>query len=356
MGRTTSQKKLQKTATNVSIADKKQNDLNFLEEVDGSIDPSSIPRVFQLLGAGLMQGDRACLRAACSAVERICEANEGFFSLLQAKGVETMLSFLRHLPQAHVAPNTSEAVNAAAAAMFQRAACWLNDVDEVDFDQLQHVLYLAFWLGAEDEDVALSALDAIERFTLYRSENGATLLQSDVLQVLHRIIGHNRAPELVSEAFTLLYRLCDAPAPAVVPLMTEESGLVRTVVESMLQAPLNMRLQLAGVRLLALWAQFDVAEDPEAEVAMSDQKDLKQFVREANAAEVAKEVAANLTRAGLTHAASWMSAISSRLPKKVQGSKGSKEPREPKASKGSKDEHGPRSASKASGSSRAKSK
>ncbi|CAE7877035.1 NPEPPS [Symbiodinium necroappetens] len=273
-----------------------------------------------------------------------------------AKGVETMLSFLRHLPQAHVAPNTSEAVNAAAAAMFQRAACWLNDVDEVDFDQLQHVLYLAFWLGAEDEDVALSALDAIERFTLYRSENGATLLQSDVLQVLHRIIGHNRAPELVSEAFTLLYRLCDAPAPAVVPLMTEESGLVRTVVESMLQAPLNMRLQLAGVRLLALWAQFDVAEDPEAEVAMSDQKDLKQFVREANAAEVAKEVAANLTRAGLTHAASWMSAISSRLPKKVQGSKGSKEPREPKASKGSKDEHGPRSASKASGSSRAKSK
>ena len=84
-----------------------------------------------------------------------------------------------------------------------------------------------------------------------RSENGATLLQSDVLQVrrhnwgsdlccrlslqvLHRIIGHNRAPELVSEAslscicfcpnpeqvgqaFTLLYRLCDAPAPAVVP-------------------------------------------------------------------------------------------------------------------------------------------
>ncbi|CAE7505772.1 Npepps [Symbiodinium sp. CCMP2592] len=284
----------------------------------------------------------------------ICNGQQQLVKL--AKGVETMLSFLRHLPQAHVAPNTSEAVNAAAAAMFQRAACWLNDVDEVDFDQLQHVLYLAFWLGAEDEDVALSALDAIERFTLYRSENGATLLQSDVLQVLHRIIGHNRAPELVSEAFTLLYRLCDAPAPAVVPLMTEESGLVRTVVESMLQAPLNMRLQLAGVRLLALWAQFDVAEDPEAEGAMSDQKDLKQFVREANAAEVAKEVAANLTRAGLTHAASWMSAISSRLPKRVQGSKGSKEQREPKASKGSKDEHGPRSASKASGSSRAKSK
>ncbi|CAK8989898.1 unnamed protein product [Durusdinium trenchii] len=138
-------------------------------------------------------------------------------TLTEAKGVETMLSFLRHLPQAHVAPATSEAVNAAAAAIFQRAAVWLDEVDEVDFDQLQHVLHLAFWLGSEDEDVALSALGAIERFTLYRSENGATLLQSDVLQVLHRIIGHNRAPELVSEAFTLLFRLCDAPAPAVVP-------------------------------------------------------------------------------------------------------------------------------------------
>lgn len=225
-----------------------------------------------------------------------------------------------------------------AAAIFQRASTWLDEVDEVDFDQLQHVLHLAFWLGSEDEDVALSALGAIERFTLYRSENGATLLQSDVLQVLHRIIGHNRAPELVSEAFTLLYRLCDAPAPAVVPLVTDESDLVRTVVESMTQAPLNMRLQLAGIRLLALWSQFDLGEDP----AISDQKDLKQFIREANGYEVSREVIANLKRAGLSHAAAWMSTISSRLPQNVRG-KESKEY--------------PRSASKASGgSSRAKSK
>lgn len=335
----TQKKALKKSATTAAVTtEKKQVDLSFLEEVDSSIDENRIPKVFQLLGFGLAQGDRQCLLAACSAVERICQDKEGFITLVKAKGVETMLSFLRHLPQAHVSPATSETVNAAAAAIFQRASTWLDEVDEVDFDQLQHVLHLAFWLGSEDEDVALSALGAIERFTLYRSENGATLLQSDVLQVLHRIIGHNRAPELVSEAFTLLYRLCDAPAPAVVPLVTDESDLVRTVVESMIQAPLNMRLQLAGIRLLALWSQFDLGEDP----AISDQKDLKQFIREANGYEVSREVIANLKRAGLSHAAAWMSTISSRLPQNVRG-KESKEY--------------PRSASKASGgSSRAKSK
>ncbi|CAK9072007.1 Puromycin-sensitive aminopeptidase [Durusdinium trenchii] len=337
----TQKKALKKAATASATSDKKQVDLSFLDEVDSSVDESLVPKVFQLLGYGLAQGDRPCLLAACNAVERICEDSYGFITLVKAKGVETMLSFLRHLPQAHVAPATSEAVNAAAAAIFQRAAVWLDEVDEVDFDQLQHVLHLAFWLGSEDEDVALSALGAIERFTLYRSENGATLLQSDVLQVLHRIIGHNRAPELVSEAFTLLFRLCDAPAPAVVPLVTDESDIVRTVVESMTQAPLNMRLQLAGIRLLALWSQLDLGEDP----AVSESKDLKQFIREANGFEVSREVIANLKRAGLSHAAGWMSTISCRLPQQVRGSKDSKE------------EYQGRSFSRTSaGSSRAKSK
>eukprot|EP00913_Durusdinium_trenchii_P010193 g9555.t1 len=63
------------------------------------------------------------------------------------------------------------------------------------------------------------------------------------------------------QAFTLLFRLCDAPAPAVVPLVTDESDIVRTVVESMTQAPLNMRLQLAGIRLLALWSQRSLRID-----------------------------------------------------------------------------------------------
>ncbi|CAJ1388287.1 unnamed protein product [Effrenium voratum] len=313
LARIDSQKKIKKIATATISEDKKAADLKWLEEVNSSIGESLVPRVFQLLGFGLAQGERQFLRAGSSAVERICEDNEGFISLVKAKGVETMLSFLRHLPQAQIAPATSEAVNAAGAAIFRRAAAWLDEVDEVDFDQLQHVLYLAFWLGGEDEDVALSALGAFERFTLYRTENGATLLQSEVIQVLHRIIGHNRAPELVSEAFTLLYRLCDAPAAVVVPLLTDENGIIQTVVESMTQAPLNMRLQLAGLRLLALWSQYDVGEDP------ADQKDLKLFIREANAYEVSRDVISNLTRAGLSHAATWMSTISSRLPQRVRG-------------------------------------
>ena len=86
-------------------------------QVDAQTDEASILRIFQLLGYGLSQGERPLLLAACTALERICESIEAFVTLLKAKGVEYMLSFLRHLPQAHVSPSLSEAVNAAAASM-----------------------------------------------------------------------------------------------------------------------------------------------------------------------------------------------------------------------------------------------
>ena len=51
----------------------------------------------------------------CKHIQRVTYSRTHFLTFAdEAKGVETMLSFLRHLPQAHVAPNTSEAVNAAA--------------------------------------------------------------------------------------------------------------------------------------------------------------------------------------------------------------------------------------------------
>ena len=40
----------------------------------------------------------------------------------------------------------------------------------------------------------------------------------------------------------MLFRLCDAPAAMVVPLLLEQSELIGTVVQSMTQAPLNMML------------------------------------------------------------------------------------------------------------------
>ena len=68
------------------------------------------------------------------------------------------------------------------------------------------------------------------------------------------------------------------------------------------------RLQLSGIRLLALWAQLDPNEDP----SLADE-DLREFIREAKAYEVSRDVIANLKRAGLSHAAAWISTIASRL-------------------------------------------
>jgi len=302
------------------ISDKKQQELNFLAEVTYEASVEDVQKSFKLLGYGLKEGDRHYLKAGCSAIERVCEEHEGLQTLIKAKGVETMLSIVRHMPHAHVSPSMSEAINAAAAAVYRQSATWLDELDQVDFHELPNVLHLAHWLGAEDEDVAISSLAAMERFVLYRGEHAVTLLASDALQVLHRIIGHNRTPELVTEAFSLLFRLCDlCSGQAVVPVVIKESGLVKTVVESLQQAPLNMRLQLTGLRLLALWSTLTM-EVEDTGYTRSEPKDLKDLVRQANAEDHAREVVANLSRSGLTHAAGWISAISSRLPGPVSKS------------------------------------
>lgn len=298
------------------VSDKKQADLTFLEEVSPNSEAADMQKVFQLLGFGIHQGDRQYVKAACQTLERICEELEvGLMTFIEAKGVESMLALVRYIPGAHVSPSMSEAVNGAAATMYRSAASWLDAVDEVNFDQLSNVLHFAHWLGSEDEDVALSSLAAMERFTLHRTEHAATLLENNVLQVLHRIIGHNRAPELVTEAFTLLFRLTDNHAAGVVPLMVREAGLIQTVVESMSQAPLNMRLQLAGMRLLAMWSALVIPPDAELPLAENEVKDLKEFIKQAKAEEVSREIISNLSRSGLSHAAGWMSAIASRLPR-----------------------------------------
>jgi len=311
-----------KKSPSAPISDKKQQELDFLAEVTYEASVEDVQKSFKLLGYGLKEGDRHYLKAGCSAIERVCEEHEGLQTLIKAKGVETMLSIVRHMPHAHVSPSMSEAINAAAAAVYRQSSTWLDEVDQVDFHELPNVLHLAHWLGAEDEDVALSSLTAMERFILYRSEHAATLLASDALQVIHRIVGHNRTPELVTEAFSLVFRLCDTmQAEAVVPLVIKESGLVKTVVESLQQAPLNMRLQLTGLRLLALWSTLTFTPTEDAAAFRREQPtDLKDLVRQAGAEDHAKEVVSNLSRSGLTHAAGWISAIASRLPRPVSKS------------------------------------
>eukprot|EP00930_Biecheleria_cincta_P061762 TRINITY_DN4730_c2_g2_i1.p1 TRINITY_DN4730_c2_g2~~TRINITY_DN4730_c2_g2_i1.p1 ORF type:complete len:387 (+),score=86.76 TRINITY_DN4730_c2_g2_i1:58-1161(+) len=313
---TDSKKKTTKKGYPGEPPDEKQQILDYLEGVTSSeATEEDVMKTFKLLEQGLSQSDRPQLQAACATIERICEEGQGLHAFMDAKGVETLLAFTRRMQKASFPKSDTEAVTSAAAGIYRQAAHWLDDIDEVDFNELPYVLKLAHWLGAEDEDVALASLSAMERFVLYRLEHAVTLLSSDALTIVHRIIGHQRAPELVTEAFILLFRLTDIAAKLVVPLLHRENGLISTVVEAMTQAPLNMRLQLAGLRLLCLWGQLQVPEEPGEVLLPGEVKNLREPIRQAKAFETGQTIISNLSRSGFTHAASWMSAIASRLPR-----------------------------------------
>ena len=99
---------------------------------------------------------------------------------------------ISHAFSTDVPIETSSKHGVKGASVLQRSAQWLSEVDEIDFDQLQHVLYLAYWLGAEDEDVAISCLAAIERFTLYRRREQPLedLRKSFVRDIFYRAIAY----------------------------------------------------------------------------------------------------------------------------------------------------------------------
>merc|ERR1712129_91810 len=123
-----------------------------------------------------------------------------------------------------------------------------------------------------------------------------SILQSGGLELLHRILCAHRSPEFCQETLVLLFHVCDVPKEDVKPKLLAELTIIKTVTETLDQAPVNMRLQVAGLKLLALWQNL---EDKKIDKAM----------REANAHETFRVAYGNLSKAGFTHAASWLDTI-----------------------------------------------
>merc|ERR1712178_323068 len=73
-------------------------------------------------------------------------------------------------------------------------------------------------------------------------------------------------------------------------------SIIQSVVDTLNAAPVNMRLQIAGLRLLALWQNL---EDKRIDTAM----------KEAKAKDAFKNAIDNLSKAGFVHAASWIDSI-----------------------------------------------
>mmetsp|Transcript_68163 Transcript_68163/g.134603 ORF Transcript_68163/g.134603 Transcript_68163/m.134603 type:complete len:316 (+) Transcript_68163:1-948(+) len=256
-----------------------------------------IVQLIAILGKATSEGDVDLLQEACNACGCIFGAcsHAAFSCFLQHGGVEALLSAAQL-----EAGQGGDAAVCACGPLCRGAAAWLGQVDEVDFHELPWVLSLAKLLGCVDEEVAMEALGAVERFVLHRREHAVAMLQGGVLQVVHQILGVHRNPELVQEAFVVTFRICDMPKEAVVNHICEERPLVGTVVEALGHAPLNMRLQMAGLRLLALWAR------------MGERKVLAS-IAEADAHAALKRTLAELERSDLSHAAAWVSAAVGRI-------------------------------------------
>mmetsp|Transcript_458 Transcript_458/g.1470 ORF Transcript_458/g.1470 Transcript_458/m.1470 type:complete len:259 (-) Transcript_458:70-846(-) len=197
------------------------------------------------------------------------------------------------------------ALNGAVEECADGAGEWLASLDYVDFKEMGNFVYIGSWLAGHNEDLALEVMETIHRSVLDKVENAVALLQGGALHVLHKILVHHRAPELVEEAFQMLVRLCDLPQEAtedyVVPMLLEEPDLVKTVVESMEHGPLNLRMQLQGLRIMSIWARMESHEV--RNLLRKNQKPLTALF---------EGTEHKLGKAGYSHAASWVSTIASR--------------------------------------------
>lgn len=277
--------------------DAHKGELAFLDQVDSSLSNEDAGRLVLVLSVATQRGQAEVMKAGFHAVSTVCEEDTGFMALLAVNGLND-IHWAAHTAQKN-APETKADALEAYSALMSRAASWLDGIDEVDFTQLGNVMLVTTCLACSDEDVALAALGAMMRFSLYRTENAATLLQSGVLKLCHQVLTAHRAPEVCHEVFVTLYRLCDVPGDFAAKPLGEELELVTTVVETLQQAPVNMRLQLAGLRVLALWANFEDAL-------------IRKELRKCQAPAALACTMGYLRSAGLNDQASWIDTIAGR--------------------------------------------
>eukprot|EP00929_Paragymnodinium_shiwhaense_P008653 TRINITY_DN112612_c0_g1_i1.p1 TRINITY_DN112612_c0_g1~~TRINITY_DN112612_c0_g1_i1.p1 ORF type:complete len:352 (+),score=87.16 TRINITY_DN112612_c0_g1_i1:63-1118(+) len=259
----------------------------------------------------LNKKDEELFVAACQAVERLCAPDAdaiGVFILLEAEALECF-----HYIAGEGNKDARHHADTCVKAFYDRIEVWLDEVDAIDFTELPRVLDLGKKLAALDEDVALSLLGAMERFANHRLNNCVTMLENGVLQIFHLILSVHRSPECCHELLSVMYRVLDIPGEPWVQPLLDEKELILSVVETMNHAPLNMRMQLAGLRLLCLWNQperYDPEKDyAELEDAVFAKDKLRLAMQEAGAAEALQRALTDLRNGGLHHQAAWLNCV-----------------------------------------------
>lgn len=301
-------KKTTRSSSTKAAAKKKQElsaeqvkEVDFLREVDQNCSDADLAKVLSLFNNARAKKIKDILVASCEAIGRISSGTEGLMMLREAGAVEMLAKLAADPPEAG-GKYTIVAVDGLCAGV----VAWMDAVDPVEFQDLNHLLYFALWLGGVDEDVAVASCFAIEKFALYEPAHAAGMLEAGLLRVLHGLLAVHRGPEYVEQVFSLLYLLCDLPEEVVSEPLMAESELLTSIVELMADAPLNMRLQLTGLRLLSMLSTRLKYHE------VFDGSNIPEMIRQANPAALMEDAVQKLDAGGFPHYSSWLSVIGRR--------------------------------------------
>lgn len=267
-------------------------DNGFLHSLGGDASEKEIERMFTLAVTCAEKNDVSVMQSICTTIVRMCDTDDGFFLLFRCGALENLTNIVPHFDGATLD------IQLAFSAIVNSAARWLDEVDHVDFFRLPNVLDLSLKLAGEHKIVALSAVATLDRFAMQQPVHKVTILKGGGLHLLHQILATHRSPEFCQETMMLMYHICDVPKEIVKPVFLGELSLIRTVVETLDEAPVNMRLQFTGLRLIALWLNL---ESPKIQKELHD----------ARAPETLQAALDNLRKGGFSHALAWLSGIAS---------------------------------------------
>lgn len=267
-------------------------DSNFISSLSGNATEKDIEKLFTLAVNSATKEDINMMQTICEAITRMCDSDAGFFLLFRCNALDNLTNIAPHIEGAKLD------IQLAFHAIIRAASRWLDEMDHVDFFRLPHVLDLALKLAAEHKVVALSAVATLDRFAMQLPVHRVTILKGGGLHLLHQILATHRSPEFCQETMTLIYHICDVPKDVIKPFFLEELSLIKTVVETLDEAPVNMRLQFTGLRLIALWLNL---EGPKIQKAFHD----------ARAQETLREALDNLRKGGFSQSFAWLEGIAS---------------------------------------------
>eukprot|EP00928_Gymnodinium_smaydae_P013804 TRINITY_DN15008_c1_g2_i1.p1 TRINITY_DN15008_c1_g2~~TRINITY_DN15008_c1_g2_i1.p1 ORF type:complete len:378 (+),score=95.37 TRINITY_DN15008_c1_g2_i1:103-1134(+) len=286
-------------------------EVEFCENIFPSSPVRDIAKLVSTVYEGVKNKKSDILRSGRLAIERLCgeEAEpEQYFALLRAEGLETVAYMAAEGPKE--GKKESEYTQQC---MYAYAARWLDEVDEMNFQEVPNVVYLGSAIAPYSNDVAHSFLAAVERFSVYRGENAATFLEQGLVRQCHVLLSSHRSPEFCHEVVTVLFSVCDGPLDFFAKYVAAEVGIIKTILHVLRDQPLHMRLQTSTFQLMALWNQQEEfpqdMEYPEKEDIMLAKDKLRAAMLSDRTPTLLARALDNLDRAGLNNQAAWLETI-----------------------------------------------